>query len=189
MAVEVESIAARPVRRRGMRPLVEARVFDETGAMGAAFFNQPWLVERYRPGTRLLLHGRAARGRRFAVVSHALGGRPRRRGGGRRRSRTTPPRWASSSTQIPALVRRHRGALANVGEPLPARLRACERLPDRTAALAAMHFPRGTEEAEGARARLAFEELLTMQLALLRRRALRGPGARPARPISAVPAS
>ncbi len=81
-----------------------------------------------------------------------------------------------SSTQIAALVRRHRGALAHVGEPLPARLRACERLPDRTAALAAMHFPRGAEEAEGARVRLAFEELLTMQLALLRRRALRGQG-------------
>ncbi len=93
VAVEVESIAARPVRRRGMRPLVEARVFDETGAMCAAFFNQPWLVERYRPGTRLLLHGRARAGGRFAVVSHAPGG-GLAGGRGRGRSRTTPPRWA-----------------------------------------------------------------------------------------------
>ena len=34
----------RPVRRRGMRPLVEAIVFDASGSMRAMFFNQPWLV-------------------------------------------------------------------------------------------------------------------------------------------------
>ena len=173
--VEVESIAARAVRRRGMRPLVEAKVFDETGAMLAAFFNQPWLVERYRPGTRLLLHGRARAGGRFAVVSHAPGGELAG-AEGEGEIAHYPATVGVSSTQIAALVRRHRDALADVGEPLPARLRACERLPDRTAALAAMHFPHGSEEAEGARVRLAFEELLTMQLVLLRRRALRGQG-------------
>jgi ATP-dependent DNA helicase RecG len=184
VAVEVESIAARAVRRRGMRPLVEARVFDETGAMLAAFFNQPWLVERYRPGTRLLLHGRARAGGRFAVVSHALGGELAG-GEGEGEIAHYPATVGVSSTQIAALVRRHRGALADVGEPLPARLRACERLPDRMAALAAMHFPRGAGEAEGARVRLAFEELLTMQLALLRRRALRGQGS--AIPLAGAP--
>ncbi len=46
-----------------------------------------------------------------------------------------------SSTQIVTLVREHRGALAEVSEPLPAAVRATEHLPDRAAALAAMHFP------------------------------------------------
>ena len=46
-----------------------------------------------------------------------------------------------------------------------------QRLPDRAAALAAMHFPRGRDELEPGRRRLAFEELLLTQLALLRRRA------------------
>ena len=175
VAVEVESIAARPVRRRGMRPLVEATVFDETGAMGAAFFNQPWLVDRYRPGTRLLLHGKARPGGRFAVVHHALGGEL---AGAQAAGEIAhyPATVGVSSTQIAALVREHRGALADVVESLPARMRAAERLPDRAAALAAMHFPRSGEEAEAGRARLAFEELLLMQLALLRRRALRGSG-------------
>ena len=45
VVVEVRSIASRSVRRRGMRPLVEATVADETGAMKATFFNQPWLVQ------------------------------------------------------------------------------------------------------------------------------------------------
>jgi ATP-dependent DNA helicase RecG len=175
VAVEVESIAARPVRRRGMRPLVEATVFDETGAMGAAFFNQPWLVDRYRPGTRLLLHGKARPGGRFAVVHHAPGGEL---AGTQAAGEIAhyPATVGVSSTQIAALVHEHRGALVDVAEPLPARMRAAERLPDRAAALAAMHFPRSGEEAEGGRARLAFEELLLMQLALLRRRALRGSG-------------
>ncbi len=185
VAVEVRSIAARPVRRRGMRPLVEAVVFDETGAMGAAFFNQPWLADRYRPGTRLLLHGRARPGGRFAVVHHAPAGGGATGGedsGALAGEEATgaiahyPATEGVSSTQLAALVRTHRGALADVAEPLPAAVRAAERLPDRAAALAAMHFPRAAEEAERGRARLAFEELLLAQLAILRRRALRGGG-------------
>jgi ATP-dependent DNA helicase RecG len=184
VAVEVESIAARPVRRRGMRPLVEATVFDETGAMGVAFFNQPWLVDRYRPGTRLLLHGKARSGGRFAVVHHAPGGEL---AGAHAAGEIAhyPATVGVSSTQIAALVREHRGALADVAEPLPARVRAAERLPDRAAALVAVHFPRSGEEAEAGRARLAFEELLLMQLALLRRRALRGSGS--ATPLAGQP--
>jgi ATP-dependent DNA helicase RecG len=73
VAVEVRAITARPVRRRGMRPLVEARVFDATGTMRATFFNQPWLVERYPPGTRLLLHGKADARGGFSVAHHAPG--------------------------------------------------------------------------------------------------------------------
>ena len=178
-----------------MRPLVEAVVFDESGAMGAAFFNQPWLVERYRPGTRLLLHGTARHGERFSVTHHALDGDlgssrgasdsgpsdsvppggPAREGIARTVAHY-PAAEGVSSTQIVTLVREHRGSLVDVGEPLPAAMRAGERLPDRAAALAAMHFPEDAAEAEAARARLAFEELLLQQLAVLRRRALRGSG-------------
>ncbi len=175
VAVEVRSIAARPVRRRGMRPLVEATVFDDTGAMGAAFFNQPWLVERYRPGTRLLLHGKAQAGGRFAVASHALGGELGAVGEDQGVAHY-PATEGVSSTQIVTMVRERRRALAEVPEPLPAAVRATERLPDRAAALAAVHFPADQGEAEAGRGRLAFEELLMMQLAVLRRRALRGSG-------------
>ena len=58
IVVEVRRIRSRPVRRRGMRPLVEATVADHTGTLRVTFFQQPWLVDRYRPGTRLILHGR-----------------------------------------------------------------------------------------------------------------------------------
>jgi ATP-dependent DNA helicase RecG len=167
VVVEVRSIGSRAVRRRGMRPLVEARVADRTGVMTAAFFNQPWLAQRYRPGTRLLLHG-AYRGReRFAVQTHAPTSEELGAAG---TVAHYPATEGLTSTQILALVNEHAGALREVVEFLPARLRARERLPDRTAALAAAHFPRDQRDAEAARARLAFEELLLGQLAWLRRR-------------------
>ncbi len=73
VAVRVRTIAARPVRRRGMKPLVEATVFDETGTMRATFFNQPWLAQRYKPGTRLVLHGKTTDRGTFNVAHHAVG--------------------------------------------------------------------------------------------------------------------
>ena len=62
---------SRSVRRRGMKPLVEAVVADATGTMKATFFNQPWLERKYRPGTRLLLQGKYQGRNRFRVSFHA----------------------------------------------------------------------------------------------------------------------
>ncbi len=177
VSVEVRTIASRPVRRRGMRPLVEATVFDASGSMRVTFFNQPWLVQRYPAGTRLLLHGKAEPRGRFRVSHHALGGEL-----GAARTPEEPEseavaHYAASegvtSTQILTLVRNHRGALEEVLEDLPARLRTRERLPDRRTALTAMHFPLAAEQAEAGRKRLAFDELLLAQILFLRRRARR----------------
>jgi ATP-dependent DNA helicase RecG len=172
VVAEVRSIASRPVRRRGMRPLVEAVVADETGTMKATFFNQPWLERQYRPGTRLLLQGKYQARNRFRVSFHAPTGELV--GSAGEEVATYPATDGLSSTQILALARQWRGAAQEALEPLPARLRAIERLPDRAAALDAAHFG----DHEGGRRRLAFEELLLLQIALLRRRARRREGAR-----------
>jgi ATP-dependent DNA helicase RecG len=212
IAVEVQRISRRNTRKRVRgRPLtlVEARVSDGTGTVTATFFNQPWLVERYAPGTRLVLHGALRDRRGFAVTHHApapdaavgvkqapgpgapaggpadvpelagfdaeAGGEesgPQARGPARRAVAHYRASDGISSTQILALVERYRHALADVVEPLPLRLLAAERLPDRASALAAMHFAADEDELERGRQRLAFEELLLSQLALRRRRAL-----------------
>jgi ATP-dependent DNA helicase RecG len=166
VAVEVRAITSRPVRRRGMKPLVEATVADHTGIMKATFFNQPWLERRYRPGTRVMLQGKYQGRNRFRVQFHAQTGDQVGTGGD---IATYPATDGLSTTQIAALVREHRAALADVVDPLPARMRAAGRWADRAAALGAAHFG----DQEGGRVRLAFEELLLLQLALLRRRALR----------------
>src|SRR5215210_4702968 len=171
VVAEVRSIASRSVRRRGMRPLVEAVVADATGTMKATFFNQPWLERKYRPGTRLLLQGKYQARNRFRVQFHAPTGEAVGAAG---EMATYPATEGLSSTQILALAREWRGAALEALEPLPARLRALERLPDRAAALDAAHFG----DHEGGRRRLAFEELMLLQIALLRRRARRREGAR-----------
>ena len=87
---------------------------------------------------------------------------------------TYPATEGLSSTQILALVREWRGAAQEALEPLPARMRVRDGLPDRPAALDAAHFG----DHEGGRRRLAYDELLLLQIALLRRRARRREGSR-----------
>jgi ATP-dependent DNA helicase RecG len=168
--VQVLSISSRSVRRRGMRPLVEATVADPTGVMKATFFNQPWLVQKYPAGTQLVLHGKFETRNRFRVQGHA-----RTTGGvaGGDAVAHYPATEGLSSTQILALVRGHVDALGDMVEPLPTRLRVRECLTDRSAALGVSHFPATPDDHELGRRRLAFEELLLAQLALLRRRRLR----------------
>ncbi len=165
VVVEVRSITSRPVRRRGMKPLVEATVADATGIMAATFFNQPWLQRAYPPGTRLMLAGKYQARNRFRVNAHA---------------RTTddvgaaeaagvaqyPATKGITSTQLLAMAQEHRSASADAVDPLPAALRLTERLPDAPAAFAAAHFG----DREPGRRRLAFDELLLDQLVQLRLR-------------------
>jgi len=166
VVVEVRSITSRPVRRRGMKPLVEATVADETGVMKATFFNQPWLQRKYAPGTRLVLHGKYAARNAFRVTSHAP---TDEQTGSAQEVAHYPATEGLSSTQVLALVRAHLAAAEHAIEPLPARLRARSAMPDRAAALVAAH----AGELEAGRRRLAFDELLLAQLSLLRRRARR----------------
>jgi ATP-dependent DNA helicase RecG len=164
VVVEVRSIRSRPVRRRGMRPLVEATVADETGLMGATFFNQPWLEKKYRPGTRLALTGKYEGRNRFRVQQHAPTNEAA--GSGGEDVAVYPATEGITSTQILTLVQEHLHTALDTVEPLPGRLRAAQRLPDRAGALIAVH----TEEGEGGRERLAFEELLVDQIVQLRLR-------------------
>jgi ATP-dependent DNA helicase RecG len=173
VVVEVRSITARPVRRRGMRPRVEAVVGDATGTTRISFFQQPWLVGKYPPGTRLMLHVRVDERGRISVQGHAPTGEAAT---GSDAVAHYPATEGMSSTQLLALVRRHAGAFDDVLEPLPAAIRARERLADRPAALRAAHFPQLAGQEETARRRLAFEELLLAQIALQQRRRRRSSG-------------
>ncbi len=190
IVVEVRSIVGRPVRRRGMRPLVEAVVSDGTGTLKVTFFNQPWLVGRYPTGTRLMLHGKSSGSGKFTVQDHAptsipLGiGIATEQAGTQDSEETAEARPATvalypatdglTSTQILALVHEHEDAFDAVVDPLPVGVRLRERLPDRSSALRAAHFPQGPLDQDDGRRRLAFDELLLGQLTLQQRRRSRG---------------
>ncbi len=165
IVVEVRQLSSRTVRRRGMRGLTDGLVRDETGTLKVVFFNQPWLDRRYPPGTRLLLTGRLKRGG-FSVSSHAPTELTAAASEGG--IAQYPATKGIDSTQILAMVRELLPAYAeNFVEILPSRLRVAESLPDVRGAIVAAH----TGEPEGARRRLAFDELLLDQLVQLRLRA------------------
>jgi ATP-dependent DNA helicase RecG len=164
--VEVRSIRSRPVRRRGMKPLVVATVADATGVMEATFFNQPWLERHYRPGTRLMLTGKYQSLGRFRVNHHAPTEAVTAIG---ETTATYAATKGITSTQILALVREHLAAAHDVPELLPARLRLREGLPGVADAITAAHVG----DREAGRRRLAFDELLLDQAVQLRLRAER----------------
>ncbi|HEX3801599.1 MAG TPA: ATP-dependent DNA helicase RecG [Solirubrobacteraceae bacterium] len=170
IVVDVTRVAARAVRRRGMRPLVEATVADGSGTLRVTFFNQPWLVDRYPAGTTLMLHGKADGRGGFTVQGHAPTDQRSADAGLDAGVAHYPATDGLSSTQILALVREHAPNFDDFLEPLPAAVRLREKLLDRPGALRAAHFPLGDDDEEQARRRLAFEELLFDQLALQRRR-------------------
>lgn len=183
VAVAVRGVTVKPMRDR-RRKRVEARVFDASGPLVAVWFNQPWIARQLGEGAQVLLHGKLRRRGEFWVTEHELVGE----GEAPLHTVGLVPVHSASEGITPARLR----SLAREGfprmlaapEPLPAALRVRERLPDRPAALAAAHFPDTEQEELGARRRLAFEELLLLQLALAGRRRARREGRR-ARPIAA----
>jgi ATP-dependent DNA helicase RecG len=159
---EVKSVSLRRTRRR--LTVLKATVADETGSIPAVWFNQDWLAEKLRPGTRVRLRGQLRRNE-FAVRSYDLDGAtatgdlaPIYPAG----EEITPPRMRAIADRALGLVR-------DVPDPLPAGLRQAERLPRRADALHALHRPRTLQDAESGRRRLAFDELLLLQLGLARR--------------------
>ena len=155
-------------RRRGRLHVLTAHVADDTGEIRATWFNQPWLEQKLTVGTRVRLRGRQNRFG-FAVESYDLGDT-------HDTADFAPVYPASeelSQKQLRGLVEAALADSRAEGDPLPASLCAQEGLPLRADALVAVHRPRSLAEAEEGRRRLAFDELLVLQLALARRSAER----------------
>jgi ATP-dependent DNA helicase RecG len=158
----VLAVSAR--RGRGRLRITSARVADDTGEIKATWFNQPWLEAQLTPGTKVRLRGKPNR-YGFQVESYDLGEATETAD----YAPVYPASEALAQKQLRALVA---AALEHVradGDALPAALAVSEQLPLRSDALVAMHHPRSPAEAEEGRRRLAFDELLVLQLALARR--------------------
>jgi ATP-dependent DNA helicase RecG len=156
----VENVRTRRPRR-GLT-IVTAQVKDATGSISATWFNQPWLADRLKPGTEIRLRGRLGR-HGFDVKTYDLGEA--------KATADFAPVYAASeqlpSMRIRELVRTALTAHAlDIVDPLPADLD----VPLRRDAVAAVHFPQDLGEAERARKRLALDELVTLQLVVLRSR-------------------
>ena len=155
-------------RGRGRLQILTAQITDGTGQISATWFNQPWLKDKLTPGTQVRLRGSPNR-YGFAVRSYDLNG-------GSATAEFAPVYPASeeiSAAKLRELVEAALPLATDRPDPLPAALKAERGLPLRGDALVALHRPRSLGEAEEGRQRLAFDELLVLQLALARRAAER----------------
>jgi ATP-dependent DNA helicase RecG len=150
-------------RRRGRLQMLTARVTDGSATVSATWFNQPWLERQLQPGTPVRLRGRQGR-YGFDVRSFDIGD-------GESTADFAPVYPASEEITAKKLRELVGAALPkSLPDPLPADLKHREALPERADALWALHRPRSLEEAEQGRRRLAFDELLLLQIWLARRR-------------------
>jgi ATP-dependent DNA helicase RecG len=170
--VEVTGSQPRPFRRSRVT-ILTAKVSDESGSVRATWFNQPWLAEKLKPGTSLLLVG--ARDKRgFRVSGHEIVSEAADR----------PPAGIHTTGQVPIHPATERLRpqrirewawqacqwAPNAIEGLPAEVRVRRGLAGVGDALKAVHFPEGQRDTEQARERLAFEELFLHQALLATRK-------------------
>jgi ATP-dependent DNA helicase RecG len=176
----VESVRERPTRRRNLR-IVQAQVRDESGVATAVWFNQRYLARALEPGQTLQLRGEPRSngyGLELVVKTHEIVGEA---GEGVHTVGLVPvydANRALSTRVLHELVGEHLHRADAVADPLPSGLRVARRLPTRRDALAALHAPLDEHEPELGVRRLAYEELLLLQLALQARRAAMDAAAR-----------
>jgi ATP-dependent DNA helicase RecG len=171
VVAEIRGISLRRPRR-GLT-MVQATIADESGPTKAVWFNQPWVAERLAPGTHVVLHGRFKSPRQGITVSEYELAADASSG---HTAGVVPVYRATEhlkSTKIRELAWNARELIRHVVEPLPTWLRLAERLPDRAAAVDAVHFPDEEADEFDARRRLAFEELFLFELSVAARRRAR----------------
>ena len=177
--------SSRTVRARTGLAIVEATVRDASGEVRARWFNQPWLGRSLVPGVRVVMFGAVTRGGpRPEMVSPSVERIPAEDGPHPSVGRFVPVHPLTTGLSATAVRRAAwlalpaADALPDVVPPrlldaVPSGRLDGGALPSIRAAARDLHFPAGPDDAERARRRFAFDELLVHELLLARRRAAR----------------
>jgi ATP-dependent DNA helicase RecG len=163
--------------RRGLR-IFHAVLRDDSGLLECVWPGQPFLDRTIVVGQTLLVsgpvrfyHGRQMAPREFVILADAEGEADPLTGG--KVLPVYPATEGLSHKIIRSLVERHLDRLIALSEDvLPDAVRVDLDLPALPDALRAVHRPASLSEAERGRRRLAFDELLDLQLMLIRARAV-----------------
>ena len=170
---EVRSVNASPRGRGPSR--VNVTVADTTGRIGVVFFNQPWRERQLKPGSYVAMFGKVSAFRGTKQLANptvdVLGDpdeRPRPIVAVYPQSEKVDlPSWVVLKAIDETLARcRARG----ISDPVPAGVLDRFDLAGRQEALFGIHVPETFAEKEAARRRLAFDELLRVQLVLVMRK-------------------
>ena len=167
----VKRLSAR--RTRNGRSLVDIDVFDGSTYLRCSFFNQPWRAKQLPTGTEVVVFGKLERYRGTRQMVNPVVDLV-----GNRTGRIVPvyPQSEKAGVMTWDLADWVDEALERAGplvDPLPESWRDRLDMVDRTWAMTQIHHPESLAAAQAARRRLAFDELLRLQMILvLRKRAV-----------------
>jgi ATP-dependent DNA helicase RecG len=173
LRVRVVSCSVRETVRRRVKVL-EALVSDDSGSVLATWYNQAYLEPAFRERPEILLRGVLVAkrgGPNFLVKRHEILGEGERSHHILGLVPVYPSTGDLSVRTIRTLLHRAAPEVRNAVDPLPAEVLARRRYAGKPEAIWCSHFPGSLRDGEQARERLAFEELLLLQIAVLRRRA------------------
>lgn len=171
--VRVSHITSRRTRGRPPKTLVTADVTDGSGRLQLTFFNQPWRTRQLPAGTQCVVFGKPERFRGRLQMTNPVVDLV-----GDRTGRIVPVYPQSEKERLTTwdISRWEAEVIERAGEfaePVPEAILDRFDFIDRTSAFTSIHEPESIGEAQIARRRLVFDELLRVQLALvLRKRAL-----------------
>jgi ATP-dependent DNA helicase RecG len=160
-------------RPRPRLSITEVALVDDSGVLVGVWFNQPYLQQRFRPGDRVAFAG---------TVTMEYGLRQMRSPFVERLGSSEDASWLGrilpvhpateglSSNWIRRLVAEAIDQFGDLPDPLPAALRIERGLVPLASAIRAIHFPEDLEARDAARRRLAYDELLAIQLGMALRR-------------------
>jgi ATP-dependent DNA helicase RecG len=157
-------------RTRQKRVLVTVDVTDGSGYLRCTFFNQAWRERQLKPGTQAVFFGRLEvyQGRKQMTnpVVDLVGDRT---------GRIVPiypqsEKAALTTWEIGGWVEEALRRSGELDDPVPAQVLDRFDLVDRSAAVHGIHLPESVDEHRAARKRLVFDELLRIQLVLVRRK-------------------
>lgn len=174
---EIDSI--RNIRTKYRKLLIEAKVSDESGSIDVIWFNQRFLTQTLKIGSEVLLNGKLNPNRNkpqlYSPTYEVL--------------RTTKPthlgtivpihptttgittKWLRS--RINFLLNNHTYLLEDLQDDIPQDIKNRYELINLKKAIQSIHFPKNFQGLKQSNRRLAFDELLNIQLRLLKQRKAR----------------
>jgi ATP-dependent DNA helicase RecG len=169
----VRSVHKRTTRNR--RTMVNLNVGDGSGRLDVIFFNQPWRERQLRDGVQVALFGKVDTYRGGLQMTNPIVDLI-----GDRTGKIVPIYPQSEKAQLSTWELAgwidealRRCAERGVDDPIPSAILRRLDLVERGTALHGIHHPDAMNQKEAARRRLAFDELLRVQLVLvLRKRAM-----------------
>ena len=170
VVVQVESSSS--FRTKSGRRMVTVRASDGSGRLSLTFFNQAWREKQLQPGLTIAVFGKPERYRGHLQMTNPIVDLI-----GDRTGRIVPIYPQSEKSRISTwdLAKWIESTLARceprgIADPVPAEVVAGHGLVPRSTAMRGIHLPSSMDDVFAARRRLAFDEVLRVQVMLVARK-------------------